>query len=240
MSSNCETSFPTVCIRTASRRFVYLGVTKLYEIWSTPLLQSRAGGLKSLVSRAADVRLTSATNFKKMWKKILNQFIYSIVLTSVGLRNILGLSVEHSIIRLELVSSSSCWCCFASACLAEHARFPLRAINGFVPWGTREIPMVRWPRPNGSEQRERWGRFGQISSREGVHPPRRGALRYMFPLLLVGVVVWCKAVGKADLLSVHFDSKQSPGFLRLYHLLFISFLVSLPFRLCRGRCDGSS
>ena len=66
--------------------------------------------------------------------------------------------------------------CLASACLAEQARSPLRAINCLVPWGTEAIPRVRCSRPNGSEQKERWVTFGPAPFGVGVHPPRRGAL----------------------------------------------------------------
>ena len=34
---------------------------------------------------------------------------------------------------------------------------------------------MRCSRPNGSEQKERWGRFGPTPFGVGVHPPRRGA-----------------------------------------------------------------
>ena len=67
-------------------------------------------------------------------------------------------------------------CCFASACLAEQARSPLRAINCLVPWGTETIPRMRCPRPNGSEQNDRWGRFCPTLFGVGVHPPRRSAI----------------------------------------------------------------
>ena len=50
-----------------------------------------------------------------------------------------------------LVSCQSffCCCCFASACLAEHGSFPLRAINCFVTYGTKAIPRVRYSTHNG-------------------------------------------------------------------------------------------
>ena len=61
-----------------------------------------------------------------------------------------------------------------------------RAINCSVPWGTEAIPMVRSSRPNGSEQNERWGRFGPTLFGVGVHQPRRGAPdRCMYELVVV-------------------------------------------------------
>ena len=70
----------------------------------------------------------------------------------------------------------SCCCCFASALLAEQARSPLRARNCLVPCGTEAIPRVRCSRPNGSEQKERWGRFDPTPSgvgyiHDGEAPP---------------------------------------------------------------------
>ena len=66
-------------------------------------------------------------------------------------------------------------CCFASASLANQARPPLMAINCLVPWGTEAIPRVCCSRPNGSEQKERWGRFGPTPCGVWVHPPLRVA-----------------------------------------------------------------
>ena len=102
-----------------------------------------------------------------------------------------------------------CCCCFTQACLAEQARPPLRAINCFFPWGTEAIPRVRCSRPNGWEQKERWRRFGPTLFGVGVHPPRRGAPRQMPPLVGGGGGLVCQSVGKAVLLSDHFDGKQS-------------------------------
>ena len=48
----------------------------------------------------------------------------------------------HSTKRTKLCIYHCC-CCVASACLAEQARSPLRAINCLVPWGTEAIPWVR-------------------------------------------------------------------------------------------------
>ena len=72
-------------------------------------------------------------------------------------------------------SVSAACCCVTSACLAKQALSPLRAINCLVPWGTEAIPRVRCSRPNGSEQKGRWGRFGPTPFGVWVHPPLRGA-----------------------------------------------------------------
>ena len=83
----------------------------------------------------------------------------------------------HSIIQMGSSNGDCCCrcCCFASSCLTEHARSPLMVINCLLPWGTEAIPRVRCSRPNGSEQKERWGRFGPTLFGVGVHPPLRDA-----------------------------------------------------------------
>ena len=49
----------------------------------------------------------------------------------------------------------------------------------YIQRGTEAIPRARCSRPQGSEQKERWGRFGPAPPPAGfgvrVHPPRRGA-----------------------------------------------------------------
>ena len=63
----------------------------------------------------------------------------------------------------------------------------------YIPWGTEAIPRVHCYRPQGSEQKERCGRFGPIPPsagfEAGAHPPRRGApdrcLRLSITLLSV-------------------------------------------------------
>ena len=60
-------------------------------------------------------------------------------------------------------------------CLSGRAGPPPLIINCLVPWGTEAIPRVRCYRQNGSEQKERWLRFGPTPCGVRVHPPRRGA-----------------------------------------------------------------
>ena len=74
-------------------------------------------------------------------------------------------------------------CCSTSACLAYHARSPLRSINFFVPWGTEVIPRVRYSRQNGSEQKEKWGQFGPTPVGVGIHLPPGGASDRLYHFL---------------------------------------------------------
>ena len=57
--------------------------------------------------------------------------------------------------------------------LAEQACLSLMAINRFVPWawGTEAIPMLCCSRPNGSEQKEKWGKFGMTLADVRVQQP---------------------------------------------------------------------
>ena len=73
--------------------------------------------------------------------------------------------------KVNSVLSSCCCCCLASACLAEQARSPLRAINCLVPYDTEAIPRVRcsrWLRAEGEVIRllfeRKWSRHCLVDS----------------------------------------------------------------------------
>ena len=79
-------------------------------------------------------------------------------------------------------------------CIVQHQPYILR--------GTEAIPRVISSRPQGSEQKEIWGRFGPTPPPAGfgvgIHPPPRG------PLMQVGSCT--------DIPSMHHDSGADAPF----------------------------
>ena len=83
----------------------------------------------------------------------------------------------------------------------------------YIPRGTEAIPRVRCSRQQGSEQKERYGDLARLHHRlvlESGHIHREEAHPIDAPpLVREGGGVVCESVDKADLLSDHFDSRQS-------------------------------
>ena len=162
--------------------------------------------------------------------------------------------VGHPVYGLPVLQGWCCCCCwFASACPAEQVRSPLRAINCLVPCGTEAIPRVRCSRPNGSEQKERWGRFCPTPFGVRVHPPRRGAadrcIHFFVELVLYHPVYglpvlqgWCCITQCMDCVCCRAGAVPPSGYaacvagLVLYHPVYgLSVLESW---CCSTKCIG--
>ena len=128
-------------------------------------------------------------------------------------------------------------------------------------FGLKQEAHLRWP---GDRSRANWEEFVrcQVRANETYSEPKRqfsdrnrdvfvnvqsphkwwstlktavsGSSSSLPPLVSECGGLVCESVGKADLLSDHFDSKQSRRLL-IYHSLVIHLLVLPPLRLGRGR-----